>query len=327
MEAEALVEADVGRRGAHAHAAAAGLIELEQMIDQLCGIALAALRGVGGEVHQLALVRAGLQHHRLGHGLTAGEQHIHLALLQIAVDHLLTGIGIEQQVQIGLFAVGDAPDLLRSQLARRPVAAAQRNVALVAAQQNLLAVLDHPAAGHAGVERGLAAAPADGLDLLDGVRPGQQPLAALEEISLKIRAQSVADDGNVLIVYDGHQALHLRLGQKLGLVHDDAVVGGGIDCVQLLHIAARRAQSGARAHDALAVAVVQPGLEHQRVLSALVVVVLNHDGVGRLGRPHRAISKVELRHFAPSKVRSCTSFDVSRAQSCRTCKVWAFWIK
>ena len=153
----------------------------------------------------------------------------------------------------------------------------------VALRPHLRAVLDDLAVQNAGVAGGLLAAPADGLDLLDGVRPGQQPLAALEEISLKIRAQSVADDGNVLIVYDGHQALHLRLGQKLGLVHDDAVVGGGIDCVQLLHIAARRAQPGARAHDALAVAVVQQGLKHQRVLSALVVVVLNHDGVGRLG--------------------------------------------
>ena len=172
------------------------------------------------------------------------------------------------------------------------MAAAQRDVALVAAQQDLLAGLDHAAVCHAGVERRLAAAPADGLDLLDRVRPRHQPLAALEQISLKVRAKAVADDGDVVLIHDFHQALDLRFFQKLRFVDDDAVEHRQVEAVQFLDVGARRAQPGARADDPLSIAVVEHGLEHQRVLPAFVIVVLHHDGVGRLGRSHRAVSEV-----------------------------------
>ena len=61
--------------------------------------------------------------------------------------------------------------------------AAEADVGGIAAHHNLLALADDVPVLHARVERRLSAAPADGLDLLDGIRPGQQPLAALEQIA------------------------------------------------------------------------------------------------------------------------------------------------
>ena len=51
-------------------------------------------------------------------------------------------------------------------------------------------------------------------------------------------------------------------------------------------------QAAAGAHRLFPVAGFQARLEHQRALPALVIVVLNHDGVGRLARAHRPVSKV-----------------------------------
>ena len=72
-----------------------------------------------------------------------------------------------------------------------PVLPAQRNVAFIAAQHDLLALPDDLAVRQPGVAGRFFAAPADRLDLLDGVRPGQQPVAALEKIFLEIRPQPV----------------------------------------------------------------------------------------------------------------------------------------
>src|SRR5690606_7246939 len=71
--------------------------------------------------------------------------------------------------------------------------AADRYVALVAADFHLRPLAHRAAAGvHPHRHRGLAAAVADGLDLADLVGPGQQILAALEQLAAEIRAQPVA---------------------------------------------------------------------------------------------------------------------------------------
>ena len=105
---------------------------------------------------------------------------------------------------------------------------AQRNIAFVAAEDNLSAGFNHLAARHARVADGLAAAPAHGLDLFKGVCPGQQPLASLKEIALKVRAQTIANDGNIQVIDDFHQLFHLSLAEKLRFIHDDAIIGGEI---------------------------------------------------------------------------------------------------
>src|SRR5690606_39054838 len=71
--------------------------------------------------------------------------------------------------------------------------AADRHVALVAADLHLRPFAHRRALRvHAHGHRRLAAAVADGLDLADLVGPGQQVLAALEQLAAEIRAQPVA---------------------------------------------------------------------------------------------------------------------------------------
>ena len=289
------------------------------MPDQLAGAALIPHAGGGGEVVQLANLLVHLAHHRHGCGLTVDHQHVHFARFQVFVDHFFAGVGLQQQRQVGLLTRRDLAHLQRGQFARLPMPAAQRHVALVAAQHDLLALARHLAVHHAGVAGGLASAPAHRLDLLDGVRPGHQPGASLKQLAAEVCAQAVADHRDVHPVHDLHQARHLLLLQKLGLVHDDAVVGGEIHIFQLLHVDAGRAQAAAGAHDALAVAIVQPGLHHQRVLTALVVVVLHHDGVRRLGGTHRAVAEVELCHVKCTPFAKIPNIFAARGEtSCRT---------
>ena len=74
-----------------------------------------------------------------------------------------------------------------------PAAVAHGDVAVVAPQDHLSALGDHIAvAVDPGVHRGLGAAVADGLDLLDGVRQLKQPAAAGEELGLEVGAQAEA---------------------------------------------------------------------------------------------------------------------------------------
>ena len=61
--------------------------------------------------------------------------------------------------------------------------AAQAHILAGAAQEDLIALLDHTAVDHAGVADGLAAAPAHGFDFLNGIRPRHQPGAALKEVA------------------------------------------------------------------------------------------------------------------------------------------------
>ena len=101
--------------------------------------------------------------------------------------------------------------------------AAQADVLVVGPQHHLLALLDDVAAlVKAGVAQGFLAAPADGLDLLDHVRRGQQLRRAGEQLPLEVGAQAVADDGDVPVVHQIGEVAHLVPGEELGLVHDDA---------------------------------------------------------------------------------------------------------
>ena len=177
--------------------------------------------------------------------------------------------------------------------------AAQADVFVVGAEHDLLSLPGDAAfAVQPGVVRRLPAAPADGLDLLDGIGKGQKPVAAGEEVSLKVRAQAVADDGNLVFIHDANQQLHLLLCEELRLIHNQAVIG-----VRAHFIKVQRVKEGtfglkARAgtNGEFAVAGIHGGLEQKRVLAALMVIVPDHDGVGGLTGPHRAIAKIQLCH-------------------------------
>src|SRR5699024_10131135 len=93
---------------------------------------------------------------------------------------------------------------LRAEVAFAPVLAAQRGVALVAAEHDLFALFEHASTRNAGVPDGLFAAPAHGFHFLDGIRPGEQPLAALEQFAAEIRAQAIAHHGDAVVIHDFH---------------------------------------------------------------------------------------------------------------------------
>ena len=83
---------------------------------------------------------------------------------------------------------------------------------LWAFENYLLANLGYASfAVEAGVAYGLAAAPADGLYFLDSIGPGHKPVTAFEEVALKVGAEAVADDRNVVFVHYISQKLHLVL--------------------------------------------------------------------------------------------------------------------
>src|SRR5690606_29451054 len=102
--------------------------------------------------------------------------------------------------------------------------ATDRDVALVAADLHLRPVLHRAALlVHAHGHRRLAAAVADGLDLLDLVGPGQQVAAALEQFAAEVGAQAVAQHRHAAGIHDLGQLPDLRPAQELGLVHQHAV--------------------------------------------------------------------------------------------------------
>jgi len=96
-------------------------------------------------------------------------------------------------------------------------------VFLVAADVHLRALGKHLAFGiHPLVHAGLPTAVADGLHLLQCVRPGQKVHAALERFALEVGAQAIAEHRDLELVGDAAKLLHLVLPQKLGFVYEDA---------------------------------------------------------------------------------------------------------
>ena len=184
------------------------------------------------------------------------------------------------------------------------MAAAEADIGGIAAHHNLLAFADNVPVLHARVERRLAAAPADGLDLLDGIRPAQQLAAAFKQLAAKIRPQAVANHGNLALIDDIHQLAHLRGIHKVTFIDDNAVNARQVNTAQLLDIAALRHQPAAGAHNGRSVPIFDLRLEHEHPLPALPVVILNHHRVGRLARAHRAVSEIELCHLSVPPVCS-----------------------
>src|SRR5690606_602107 len=161
---------------------------------------------------------------------------------------------------------------------------ADRDIPLVAADLHLRAVLHGAALGvDPHVHRGLLAAVADRLDLLQLVGPGQQVLAALEQLAAEVGAQAVAQHRDAQAVDHLAQLPDLGAGQELGLVDQYAAepaVGGDVLLHQAFQVAvpvegrALGTQADARGdHPAAAATVVQPRRQDQGAHAALAVVV------------------------------------------------------
>jgi hypothetical protein len=99
------------------------------------------------------------------------------------------------------------------------MAPAQRQIALVAADLDLLAIaLCAPVRADAHDHRRLAAAMADRLQFRELVRKGKQPAAAFEEFAAKIGPEAVAQDRYGKLVDDHGEIIHLLAGQELRFV-------------------------------------------------------------------------------------------------------------
>ena len=70
----------------------------------------------------------------------------------------------------------------------RPVLPAEGDIAFIAAEHHLGSFLDHSTIRKPRIIRRLPAAPTHGLDLLDGVRPGQEPVRTIEQVPLEVGA-------------------------------------------------------------------------------------------------------------------------------------------
>ena len=108
-------------------------------------------------------------------------------------------------------------------------------------------------------------------------------IAAGEQVALEVRPQPVADHGDVALVHQVYQVVHLLLCQKLRLVDDDAGVALQFFIrhgLHLVEIDAGVLQADAGVHHVVAVPAVQPWLDHQRLLSPFLVVEPRHQRVG-----------------------------------------------
>ena len=117
-------------------------------------------------------------------------------------------------------------------------------------------------------------------------------MASFKQVSLEIRPQPVTDDRYVSLIDNIHQQLYLRFGQELGFIHDDAVIFLCLVQRQVFDEFTLRLQSGTACDNAGAVPVLQRGLDHQRLLPALLIIVLYHNGVGGLGGPHCPVPEI-----------------------------------
>ena len=101
---------------------------------------------------------------------------------------------------------------------------AHGNIGIIAAQKDLCAFGDDVAFPvDTGIDGGLCAAVANGLDLLNGVRHFHQPHRAGEQLGLKVCPQAEAHHRHIEIVDDVAKLVDLFRGQELTLVHNDHI--------------------------------------------------------------------------------------------------------
>ena len=121
-----------------------------------------------------------------------------------------------------------------------------------------------------------------------------------EQLAAEICTQAIADDRNILLIDDIHQLAHLSGSHEVAFIDNHAVIPAQVNFAQFFHKAALRHQPAAGTHNVRSIPIFEFRLEHEHILPALSVIILHHDRVSRLARPHRAISEIELRHlFVP----------------------------
>ena len=207
------------------------------------------------------------------------------------------------------------------------MAAAKADILIIGSQHHLGSLLDHTAVlVKPGVEGGFFAAPADGFYLLQLIRQDQELVAAGEKLPLKVGLQPVADNGDIAVVHQVDQVVDLLLGEKLGLVHNDAgeflQVGVG-HLLHLVEVDAGMLQADAGADHVVPVPGVQLGLHQEGVLTTLLIIKPGHEGVGGFAGAHGSEFEVKLCHLLYSPSHFCRMrLAFSKAEGiafCRRC--------
>ena len=146
---------------------------------------------------------------------------------------------------------------------------------------------------------------ADGLDLLQFVGPGQQVLAAFEQLAAEIGAQAVAQHRDAQRIHHFAQLPDLRLAQELRFIDQHAVelaARGDVGLDDALQVVvarereALRLQADPRRHRAAAGAEIQLRGQDRHPHAALAVVVRALQQGGGLPRVHRGVVEIELGH-------------------------------
>ena len=118
----------------------------------------------------------------------------------------------------------------------------------------------------------------------------------------EVGTQTEAEDGNIVLIDDGAQSVHLGFGEELALVGDDHVDVGVVGLIAGQQIGvtadglANRLQADAGTDDGGTVTGVQGGLDEPNAHAAFLVIELGNECLGGLGGPHCTVFEVKLGH-------------------------------
>ena len=180
-----------------------------------------------------------------------------------------------------------------------PTFVAHGDVAIVSAEENLVALGDHVAVlVQTRVDGSLGAAGADGLDLGNGVGHLKQAAATLEKMAEEVGTQAEAQNGDVVIVDDAAEGVDLGFREELAFVCNDHVdIGVSLQVAgEQIHFPsdglAFGLQADAGMHYLGAVAEIHGGLNEPHPHTAFLIVEFGDEGLCRFGRTHCAVFEV-----------------------------------
>ena len=101
---------------------------------------------------------------------------------------------------------------------------AKRNIALIAAKLYLFTLCDHLAVQQPCIEMRPLAAPAYRPYLLNIVCKLHEPLCAGKQMTLEVRPQAVADNGDVMLIDQIAEPVNDLRRKELYFVYDNAVI-------------------------------------------------------------------------------------------------------
>ena len=191
-------------------------------------------------------------------------------------------------------------------LAASPAFAAAGDVAFVAADFHLLPFGQDFAVGiDAGIDDGFSSAGACGFHFIDSVGHFKEAAGTLEEVSLKVGAQAVADDVDAEVVDDSGELVDLRSGEELGLIDENparGVVGREPDEVANHYIevgvglnpGAFALDTDSAADDVAVIAGVDDRFHAEILQTSFLEVIGGSEQQGGFSGAHGAVSEIKL---------------------------------